>query len=230
MNAVKILALTLLAFFISSGLVNAQYIKDLNLKNTTEESKQKEVYFDTDKEFTKSGYESQTAKFKPYVSITPIGGAIIPLAKLKDSFNPGGEFGLDVAYRINREVAFYGKFGYYFLSSSITGAPVGNYIEATVGPRYYFTKPNIKSAFFLEGGAGAYIFSQDSYNNPQDTTGTIISEISDTKAGVNAGAGAILQISDNIDFLVKSKYHLIFTEGGSTSFIGINAGIEFKIR
>jgi hypothetical protein len=39
-----------------------------------------------------------------------------PLPKiLNQTFKPGGTVGLDIGYRINRELALYGKFGYYFI-------------------------------------------------------------------------------------------------------------------
>lgn len=169
-------------------------------------------------------------KIYPIVTISPFGGAILPIGILADNFKPGGNVGLDVGYRINKEVGLYAKFGYYFMNSKITGAPVGNYLEFTGGPRYFFTKPNLKSSLFVETGVGGYNFNQKSFVNPADTIGAVVNQINDLRPGVNAGIGANLAISNAIDILLKTKYNLIFTPNGSNSFITAVAGLEFKIR
>lgn len=168
-------------------------------------------------------------KLFPHFSVSPFGGAIFPIQNLKESFKPGGTVGLDLGYRVNKEVGIYAKFGYYFMSSKITGAPIGSYIEVSAGPRYYFTHPKLKSELFFEGGVGAYNFRQNSYT-PNDTTMAQIQQINSTKAGVNAGIGGSLALSDAVDILVKSKYHVIFTPNGSSSFLTVIGGLEFRFR
>lgn len=175
--------------------------------------------------------KKETRKMFPHVTISPNAGAIFPLPKiLNQNFKPGGTLGLDVGYRLNREVGLYAKFGYYFMSSKQTGAPIGSYLEFTAGPRYFFTHPKLKSALFFEGGVGAYNFRQNIYVSPQDTSGNVVAQISDTKAGINGGIGATLALSDVVDILVKSKYHLVFTPNGSTSFVTVGGGLEFRFR
>lgn len=167
-------------------------------------------------------------KMYPHFSVSPSGGAIFPMSNLKESFKPGGTVGLDVGYRVNKEVGFYAKFGYYFMSSKVTGAPVGSYLEASAGPRYFFTHPKLKSELFLEGGVGAYNFRQSSYVN--GTTQSQVDQINSTKAGLNAGIGGSLALSEAVDILVKSKYHVIFTPNGSSSFVTVIGGLEFRFR
>lgn len=170
-------------------------------------------------------------KLYPYVSIAPYGGAIFPLTRaLRDEFKPGGLAGVDLGYRINKEVGINGKITYIFMSSKITGAPVGSYMEFTAGPRYYFTHPKLKSSLFFEAGAGAYYFWQKSYVNPIDTTGAVIPEIRSTKPGIYGGVGASISLSKTINILAKSDYHNIFTPTGSQGFLTVNGGIEFIIR
>jgi hypothetical protein len=168
-------------------------------------------------------------KLFPHFSVSPTGGAIFPIQNLKESFKPGGTVGLDLGYRVNKEVGFYAKFGYYFMSSKITGAPIGSYLEGSAGPRYFFTHPKLKSELFLEAGVGAYNFRQNSYT-PNDTTQQQIAQISNTKAGINAGIGGALAVSDAVDVLVKTKYHVIFTPNGSSSFVTVVGGLEFRFR
>jgi hypothetical protein len=175
--------------------------------------------------------EKSVKKIYPHVSIAPLGGAIFPLSKsLRDGFKPGGLLGLDIGYRLNKEVALYGKFSYIFMSSKISGAPIGSYLEFTTGPRYYFTHPKLNSSLFFEAGVGAYNFTQKSYVNPGDTTGAVIPQISDFKPGINGGVGVSLALSSAVDIMAKAKYHNIFTPNGSQGFMTVNGGIEFRFR
>jgi len=166
----------------------------------------------------------------PNVSISAYGGAIFPLPKtLNQTFKPGGTVGVDLGYRINREVGLYGTFGYYFMSSKVTGAPIGSYLEFSGGPRYYFTHRKLKSSLFFEGGVGAYNFRQNSYSDPNDPNG-VIQQIDNTRAGINGGMGATLGISKEVDLMVKGKYNVIFVPNGSSSFINVVGGVTFTLR
>ncbi|MFI5211413.1 MAG: outer membrane beta-barrel protein [Ignavibacteria bacterium] len=175
--------------------------------------------------------ETTLKKMYPHVSIAPIGGAIFPLTRqLRDEFKPGGLVGLDIGYRINKEISLQGNFSYVFMSSKLTGAPVGNYLEFSAGPRYFFMHPKLKSALFFEAGVGAYNFRQNSYVNAQDTNGSAIPQINNTKAGISGGLGVSLSLSEAIDILVKTNYHNVFTPNGSQGFMTVNGGLEFRFR
>ncbi|RPI19005.1 MAG: hypothetical protein EHM58_03055 [Ignavibacteriae bacterium] len=186
-----------------------------------------------DKTATTTTYNGKTYgisnKSYNYFSISPSGGAIFPLQNLKESFKPGATIALDLGYRVNREVGFFAKVGYNFMSSKITGAPVGSYLEVSAGPRYFFTHPKLKSALFVEGGVGAYNFRQNSYI-ADPTTQQQSDQINNTRAGVNAGIGGVLALTNSIDIMVKSKYHVIFTPNASSSFVQVLGGLEFKFR
>ena len=161
----------------------------------------------------------------PQFSISPVGGVTFPVGTLGDSYKSGGNFGLDLNYKINKEVGFFGKFGYNFLRSQTAGLPDGKIMEYTAGPRYSFTSRNLKSAFFLEAGAGAYTIQQGAYmlNNID------YPETSATNFGINAGLGAVLNLSKAVDILFKVKYHNIMSEGGSSSFMTPILGIDFRL-
>ncbi len=164
----------------------------------------------------------------PQWSVAPTGGVIFPIARLSESFKPNGSFGLEVGAKVNKEVGFYGRFGYYFMASSISGAPVGKYLEATIGPRYYFSSANVKSKLFAEAGIGAYTFSQASYVDPADPSQTVIPELNETRAGINAGIGASIFLTQNVSLMLKTRYNTIFTSNATTSFITGSSGIEFR--
>ncbi|MEO8512472.1 MAG: outer membrane beta-barrel protein [Ignavibacteria bacterium] len=181
----------------------------------------------SNKPVTKSTVKKQSY---PEFTIAPSGGAIFPLSRaFRNDFKPGGMAGLDMGLKLNKEVAIYGKFSYMFMASKKTGAPIGQYMEFSAGPRYYFTHPKLKSQVYFEGGAGAYYFKQNSYVNPEDQTSTI-DQVSKTNAGINGGIGASLYLTDALSILAKTKYHNVFTQTGSVGFMTINAGLEFKIR
>lgn len=176
----------------------------------------------------------KTTKLKQtYVTLSPYAGLIFPIADFGNNYKSGLNVGLDIGYRINKEVGFYGKFGYMSMGSKIevpaggTEVPDGKFLEFSAGPRYFMTDPKLSSTLFLEGGVGAYMFSQDAYTLTGQPT---VLEQKSTKLGVNAGIGANLAVSNNIDILVKTKFHNVFSDGGSRSFITAIGGIEFKIR
>ena len=187
------------------------------------------VYAQQAQQTNKFVYKKTLHNTFPQMSITPYGGALFPLPKLMNqNFKPGGNLNLDLGYRVNREVGFYGKVGYYFMSSKISGAPIGQYFEVSAGPRYYFTNVHVKSELFFEGGVGAYDFTQKSYANPLDINGAVIGQINNTKFGLNGGIGSNLYLTDAVDIVVKSKYHVIFTPNGTTSFLTVGGGLSFR--
>lgn len=172
--------------------------------------------------FSQTSYTKKKAY--PNWSLSPLGGITFPVGELSNNFDPGVSTGLDVTYRVNREVGFYGKFGYNTLGSKTTGLPDGKYLEYTVGPKYYFTSPNLKSSVYLEAGVGAYTFMQNGYMLNNQT----VDEISETNFGYNAGIGAILNLGKNVDLKFETKYTSILKEGGSNSFIAPALGVDFR--
>jgi len=159
----------------------------------------------------------------PEFSISPYGGAIFPTGVLNDNYKPSPTFGMDLGYRVNKEVGLYAKLGYVKLNSKTDGIADANYFEFTIGPRYYFSKEDLKSNIFLEGGIGAFTFSRNTL-----TIGS--SEIlgsSNTRMGMNGGIGATMALTDKVRILVKSKYTMIFTPTGSDNFVTVGGGLEF---
>jgi len=168
-------------------------------------------------------------KTYPHYSIGAYGGAIFPLPKvLNQSFKPGLNIGADLGIRLNKEVGLFIKGSYSEMSSKITGAPIGSYFEFSGGPRYYFMNPKLKSQMFLEAGAGAYYFKQNAFQDPN--TQQTVDQIANTKPGINGGIGASLYLSDALDILFKTKYNLVFTPTGSSSFITVGTGLEFSFK
>lgn len=172
--------------------------------------------------------QSQTKIKSPYpvFSVSPVGGVSFPIGTFGDNFKTGPSFGLDLSYRVNKEVGFFGKFGYNIFSNKTSSdLPNNNIMEYTVGPRYFFTSKNLKSAMFVEAGVGGYTLTQDAFI----LGGREVPKVSDTKFGINAGVGATLNLGRTVDLIVKVKYHNILTEGGSTSFLSPLVGIDIRL-
>ena len=111
--------------------------------------------------------------------------------------------------------------------SSISSSPTTSYIEATVGPRYYFTRDKIKA--YGDAGVGLYSYNVGSSSVTVGSTTVTSSSISNNDFGMNIGAGVEVPISKDIDLMGKAKYHFIFTSGSTTTYGGIYGGINFRI-
>lgn len=161
----------------------------------------------------------------PQMSLSGLGGVSFPVGQFGENFKSGPTFGLDLSYKVNKEVGFYGKVGYSIFPDKVNGsAPDGKYIEYTAGPRYYFTSRNLKSSIFLEAGLGGYSFMQDAYT----LSGVDYAKYTTTNFGMNAGIGGILNLGRDVDMLFKAKYHNILTTDGSTSFVEPVLGIDIR--
>jgi opacity protein-like surface antigen len=178
-------------------------------------------------------------KYKRYTrgefNITLFGGFDVPASKnltqpggnQSEGYKTGGRFGLDLGFRINKEVSVHGTFGYSILAPKTQTTLNSHIIDYTVGPRYHFVNRNLSSSIFADVGAGGYSLITDTPTNPPPGFTS-----SQTNFGVNAGIGADLAISKAMDIVVATRYHTIFGSGssGNTSFVGITAGLLFSVR
>lgn len=161
----------------------------------------------------------------PQMSVSGLGGVTFPVGKFSEKYKPGPTFGMDLSYKVNKEVGFFGKFGYSIFPNKLAGgAPDGKYLEYTAGPRYYFTSKNLKSSLFVEAGLGGYSFMQPAYRVNEIE----VAEYQATNFGLNAGIGGVLNLGRDVDLLFKAKYHNILTPDGSTSFIEPVLGIDVR--
>ncbi|MBK9334662.1 MAG: outer membrane beta-barrel protein [Ignavibacteria bacterium] len=169
-------------------------------------------------------YTTKKSTF-PQWSLTGLGGVSFPVGNFGEKYKSGPTFGIDLSYKVNKEVGFYGKFGYsLFPNKAVGGAPDGKYLQYTAGPRYYFTSKNLKSSLFLEAGIGGYSFMQPAYT----VNAVPVAEYQTTNFGVNAGVGGVLNLGRDVDLLFKAKYHNILTPDGSSSFIEPVLGIDIR--
>jgi len=173
-------------------------------------------------------YSQSTKKSYGYWELTPSGGVLFPIGAMSENFEISGRAGLDVTYRVNREVGIYGNFAYNMLTSKTSSTPNASYMSYTVGPRYYFTNPKLKSTLFVEAGVGGYTFTQDAYTttDPQGVNTNFPGQ-GDTRFGFNAGIGGDIHMSDNVSLLLRTKYNTILGDN-TNSFIGVDGGVNIR--
>ena len=209
----KLISLTFaiaMMLFISNGY--SQSLNDLPSNNFSKEEVSK-----------KSSYG--------YWEITPSGGLIFPVGDFSNNFEISANTGADITYRVNREVGIYGNITYNMLSSKTTDGPSASYLSYTVGPRYYFTNPKLKSTLFMEAGVGGYTFTQNAYQQTIEGITTNFPEQGDTRVGFNAGVGGDVFLNDNLSIMLKAKYHTILGSGDDNttrSYIGTDAGLNIR--
>ncbi len=200
MKKIKVLATLLTIILLYSASVNAQ--------TTTTSKRMKTPY--------------------PVWSVSPMAGVAFPIGAFGDNFKSGLSFGIDVSNKLNKETGLYAKVGYSIFPSKLAGVSDVKILEYTAGPRYFFTSKNLKSSIFFEVGLGGYSYGQDAYVLTVNGVATNVPKTTSTNFGVNAGMGAVLNVSKPIDFIIKAKYHDIFTTNGSTSFIEPLLGIDIR--
>lgn len=181
-------------------------------------------------DFSKEDINVKTKEYG-FWSITPSGGLIFPVGDFSNNFEISANAGADISYRVNREVAIYGNITYNLLSSKITDGPSASYLAYTVGPRYFFTNPKLKSVLFLEAGVGGYTFTQDAYSQTVQGVTTQFPDQGDTRVGVNAGVGGDIYLGEHLGIMLRSKYHIILGSGDDNttrSYIGVDGGLKIR--
>jgi opacity protein-like surface antigen len=169
----------------------------------------------------------------PYFAVTPYGGAIFPLdLGLRNTFKPGWSAGIDLMYRINKEVGIWAGASYSQMTRK-TAEDAGHWFEGSLGPRYFFTHPKLRAQIFVDAGVGFYNLNQDA--ELEDTVGVgnpdyILAQIDGSKVGINGGIGATLQVSTSVSILLKARYNTVFGTNENVSFANGGAGIEFRFR
>jgi peroxiredoxin Q/BCP len=166
----------------------------------------------------------------PYFAVTPYGGAIFPIDRgLRDVFKPGWSAGVDLLYRINREVGIWAGASYNQMTRQ-TAADVGHYFEGSIGPRYFFTHPKLKAQLFVDAGVGFYNLNQDENLEETEANQYTIEQIDGSKVGINGGVGVTLFVSNAMNVLGKLRYNTIFGTNENVAFLNGGLGLEFRFR
>ena len=165
--------------------------------------------------------QAAPASSRPTFGIS--GGIALPLGDFGDGFNSGYDIAAHVGFRpsgqafgVRAEGAF-NRFGAKGGGSADVHANIfgvtGNLIIGTPAT------PGSVRPYFI-GGAGIYNVKAEA----KVANSTVSS--SDTKFGLNVGAGLDLPLS-GIAAFAEARYHIVFTDGGNTAFVPIVVGVRF---
>jgi opacity protein-like surface antigen len=157
------------------------------------------------------------------------GGATVPVGNLGDRSNTGWNAGglLDVglpffpiSFRLDVTWQQLGTKTLPNLSQF-----KNRFIAGTANVLYTFN-PMAPTKFYLIGGIGGYNHRVEATPPPAPGGGGPTTTNSETKFGINAGAGLRFQFTGFSTF-VEARWHDVFTTGPSSQFFPINVGITF---
>jgi len=172
-----------------------------------------------------AGFSSQSFG---QIKIGANAGIGLPMGDFGDGYKMGFGGSVEGKYFLNDNLAIGATFGFYSFKmkddlltyekseSSADATFTIMPILATVD--YYFATEGFKP--YVGAGVGLYSWKSKvsvPYFGDVEVTGSDL--------GIAPTVGFCYGLSEKIDLNVNAKYNMIFTEGSSTTFLGINAGI-----
>ncbi|OFY13101.1 MAG: hypothetical protein A2X11_13115 [Bacteroidetes bacterium GWE2_42_24] len=161
-------------------------------------------------------------------------GLGLPMGDFGDSYKMGFGGSVEGKYFLNENIAVGATFGYYSFTGKdelLTALSLGTESSAdakfTIMPilatvDYYFATEGFKP--YVGAGVGLYSWkSKVTIPNYGDY------EVTGSDFGVAPTVGFCYGLSEKIDLNVNAKYNMIFTEGSSTTYLGVNVGIIFAL-
>ncbi|MFN3306232.1 MAG: outer membrane beta-barrel protein [Candidatus Kapaibacteriota bacterium] len=158
-------------------------------------------------------------------STTFLGGEVglgIPTGDFADAVNTG--FGLNgvLSYFLQRDLLLTGTLGYWSFGKSQGGVDLTfTTIPLNVGLNYRFGTTNVIPYI----GAETFLF----FNTANIKYYGVSESDSETKFGFVPLFGFSYLINPTLEFRGTLKYHIIFTEGSNTTFLGLILGLHFPI-
>ena len=160
------------------------------------------------------------------ITLGVYGGVIIPTGTFADGFNLSPSVGAESYYPVDKNIDVVADISYSFLSLKNAGLLVTSenyyYLESSGGIRLNLV--SAKEKFFIEALVGGYTFGVNYTLNGLTYTSTT------TSFGLNAGAGVLIPLTQQIEIMAKGKFHYVFTPVNSTSYIGFTGGFNYKFR
>ncbi|AFH47945.1 Hypothetical protein IALB_0233 [Ignavibacterium album JCM 16511] len=157
------------------------------------------------------------------------GGVFLPTGDFGDAAGTGfGATGTFI-YELSPMLQLTGSIGYARWGSK-ENLPSGwewsfSAIPVQVGLRYSFGKGNFLPYVAAETGL-SFLSSKVTVEYFGQT---FTSDNSESKFGLAPGAGFLYKFNPKTALDVTLKYNMIFTEGSSTTYLGINAGVAFAL-
>jgi hypothetical protein len=153
-------------------------------------------------------------------------GVQIPSGSFGDGVKTGFGFNVLAKYIIKEHLALGVDLGYYGFGAKDVGVegvkasakaiPITALVEFIIGTGK--TKPYI--------GADVGLFSLGAKASAQG----ISVSASKSYFGLAPTGGVMIGLGDRMSLCANAKYNIVFSEGGNTSWIGINAGLIFKLK
>jgi len=143
-------------------------------------------------------------------------GIAIPTGDFGDVYDMGFGGQGNFAYHINPMLDVTASVGYLTWSGKDADYTFSS-VPLLAGLRYYFGKDKFKP--YIAGELGVHFTSFD-----YEFSGVSYSS-SDSYFGFGAGAGFLYKMGPNLDLDVNAKYNSISTEGSSSSYISVMAGV-----
>jgi len=161
-----------------------------------------------------------TAHAQNLITFGAGGGVAIPLSNFSDAFKTGWDAGAVFQFKPASSPVGLQIDGTYQenKSKTVTGVK-SQLIYGTANVVYWLpVAKETKIRPYLLGGGGVY---------NAKTKGSGTSLPSETKFGINAGAGFDINFGQSLALFVDGRFHNVFVSGSDTKFIPINAGIRW---
>ena len=160
------------------------------------------------------------------------GGLGLPMGDFGDKTKMGASMGFGIGalgrYAINDNLHVGAGLGYYMFSGQeidlgLLGKmkPSYNIIPITASVDYYFMTEGIKPFATLDLG----MFN---VGGKVELGGSSTAMTAETKFGFGVGAGAAMELNDNMDLFGTVKYNSVAITGGTVSWVGLNVGVSMK--
>ena len=151
-------------------------------------------------------------------------GAQLPMGDFGDAYNTGFGFNAVGKYNLNDNMAVGLNVGYNSFGSDIDGVS-SSMMPITALYEYHFGSNEFKP--YLGADIGLYNFSWKTKID-MGILGTVEADDSKMYFGFAPTAGVLYDLSDSFGLCGNVKYHVVSTEGNSSSFLGINVGGIFS--
>lgn len=206
MNTNKLICYLLIIIFFTIGSATIAIPQDTGVKKSYEE-------------------ELKNFKRKNFFQISVFGGPIYPIKDFRDKFGASAAAGLDFLYRINEEASVSLRIIDHILTRNSAYRPDGNYLEFTLGPKFYFCPRCYRSSIFFEVGVGPVLMNETDFT---DTLGVYRGSRSIIKLAASTGIGGEIVVSNSIFFIVRTNVHTIFSSNENITFISALGGFTFR--
>jgi len=160
------------------------------------------------------------------ISIGATVGGQIPMGSFADACKVGFGFNVVGKYMLKENIAVGLNLGYQRFGTKLgdmEGVSVaGSWIPVTALFEYHFGTGKAKP--YIGADAGLYRFTATAHSGGMSVSASVSDFGFAPVFGITSG------INDNLSFCANVKYNCVLTEGEASSWIGINAGLIFKIK